>query len=145
MSALPKAELVLPADAEDRLRFFEKGTRHVVADDRITGVLRAAGLITTVEGCAATGYLGASLTDQGVARLAASLTPEEASVLEWLGREDASSYGECSGRALDALLGRDLASVAAADPRGRDYDAVSVTDRGFRYLAARLRASAGRA
>lgn len=143
--AEPKAELVLPADAEARLRFFEKGSRHVVADDRITGLLKAAGLIVTVDRVAAPGYLGASLTDQGVARLAASLSAEEASLLEWLGREDASSYGECSGRALDVLVGRGLASVAAADPRGRDYDAVSVTRRGFRYLASRLLASAGRA
>jgi hypothetical protein len=136
-----KAELVLSRDAETRLHIFERGTRVVLADDSITGSLVAAGLIIT-GGLAAPGFVGAGLTDLGVAWLARRLSQEEFRLLEWLSREDVSSYGECSGLTLTSLLDRGLASFRD-DPRGRgrDYGLVSLTDRGWSYLRARRAAS----
>jgi hypothetical protein len=39
------------------------------------------------------------------------LTKDQRALLEWLGREDFSQYGECHGRSLDALIDAGLVQV----------------------------------
>ena len=74
------------------------------------------------------------------------LTPVERDLLEWLGREDFSQYGECYGNALNVLVAKGLAHVYAPgehqnfianDPagvKGDMYRAVSLTDAGRALL-----------
>ncbi len=72
------------------------------------------------------------------------LTGTERDLLKWLGAEDFSQYGECRGRALNALIEHGFAKVHAdsehqsgfiAKGRGEDYRAVSLTDAGRAALA----------
>ena len=72
-----------------------------------------------------------------------ALTPAERDLLEWLGREDFSQYGECYGPTLDSLIAKGLVELSrpgehqsgfiAQDPHGtksRMYLAVSLTESG---------------
>jgi hypothetical protein len=70
---------------------------------------------------------------------ATELTVPERNLLEWLGEEDFSRYGECRGRALNLLVEHGLAKVHKDDERfwvhtlsedREDYQAVSLTDAG---------------
>jgi hypothetical protein len=72
------------------------------------------------------------------------LTGSERDLLKWLSSEDFSQYGECRGRALNALIEHGLAKVHGdgenqsgfiAKGRGEDYRAVSLTDAGRAALA----------
>ncbi len=63
--------------------------------------------------------------------MAGKLTTSEQFVLEWLAKEDASSYGECKGRDLDSLADRRLVLVKGKG----DYARVSVTPAGRAALA----------
>ena len=70
------------------------------------------------------------------------LTVDERDLLLWLAQEDFSQYGECHGRALDALVEKGLAQVhgpgehqvfVAQDhdgTKGMMFRAVSLTPRG---------------
>ena len=72
-----------------------------------------------------------------------TLSKVEAELLDWLGEEDYSQYGECYGRALDHLVELGLAKVhgpgeyqhfIANDPagtKGMNYRAVSLTEVGL--------------
>jgi len=65
------------------------------------------------------------------------LTKAERFVLEWLAKEDVSSYGECRGVALEGLIERGLARVGAPvsiHARDQDYLPVSLTDAGWAEL-----------
>lgn len=75
-----------------------------------------------------------------------TLDTVEFDLLEWLGQEDHSQYGECYGRALDALVAKGLAQVHGpgehqsfiasdrAGTKGMMYRAVSLTDVGRELL-----------
>jgi hypothetical protein len=75
-----------------------------------------------------------------------TLTAAETSLLQWLGQEDYSQYGECHGREFDALLAKGLVQihedrvpgVAFIAPQGRGpmYRAVSLTGAGLLELRA---------
>lgn len=60
------------------------------------------------------------------------LTNQERFVLEWLSKEDWSSYGECKGEALNGLLS--LKMVALESEGRSDYDRVCLTDAGWAAL-----------
>jgi hypothetical protein len=72
------------------------------------------------------------------------LTRAEWDLLEWLGKEESSQYGECYGQSLDVLCGLGLAEVMGeesglhntfiAKGRGLMYRAVRVTERGHEVL-----------
>lgn len=64
------------------------------------------------------------------------LTYQERFVLEWLSKEDGSSYGECRGEALNGLRSLGLVLVEG-DHRGSDYDRVCLSEKGWRALEAR--------
>jgi hypothetical protein len=80
-----------------------------------------------------------------------ALTPDETALLQWLGREDFSQYGECHGRALDGLIAKGLAQVHGAGEhqrfiandhagtKGMMYRAVSLTEAGIASLADKRR------
>jgi hypothetical protein len=77
--------------------------------------------------------LGIATQEHDARAIATDLTKDEARVLEWLGKEDSSAYGECHGPALDGLIDKRLAMVvAAAGSAGADigYSRVFLTDRG---------------
>lgn len=76
--------------------------------------------------------LGIAPQEYDARAIATDLTKDEARVLEWLGKEDSSAYGECHGPALDGLVDKRLAMVVApADPaRDIGYSRVFLTDRG---------------
>jgi hypothetical protein len=59
------------------------------------------------------------------------LTEAERFLLEWLGKEDSSAYGECHGTDLDELFRRGLA-IVSPQMVGRDphYRRVSLTEAG---------------
>lgn len=40
----------------------------------------------------------------------------EKDLLEWLGQEDSSAYGECHGDQLDALIAKGLVEVGPTPP-----------------------------
>ena len=64
------------------------------------------------------------------------LTKTEQFLLRWLGREDASSYGECEGIDLSRLEIMGLVSIGPGRNGPRDgYSAVSLTDRARAALA----------
>jgi hypothetical protein len=58
-------------------------------------------------------------------------TSQQHHLLEWLSKEDHSAYGECKGRDLDYLIEQGLARISITDQRGRDFDRVSLTDKGY--------------
>jgi hypothetical protein len=78
-----------------------------------------------------------------------SLTADEADLLRWLAQEDFSQYGECYGKALDALIAKGLAQLHGpgehqsfiandrAGTKGMMYRAVSLTEAGIAALRAR--------
>jgi hypothetical protein len=76
------------------------------------------------------------------------LTREEAELLDWLGEEELSQYGECNGRALDHLIEQGLAEVlgpetSAHNPfiakgTGMMYRAVKLTEAGYAMALERL-------
>lgn len=57
-------------------------------------------------------------------------------LLDWLGREDSSAYGECKGPLLDQLIDDRLVMVRAdgIPSRGTDYHRVSLTEAGWAEL-----------
>lgn len=74
----------------------------------------------------------------------AELVAGERDLLEWLGKEDFSQYGECHGRALDGLIAKGLAQVHGAEEHqsgfiargsGGMYRAVSLTEAGRAALS----------
>jgi hypothetical protein len=80
-----------------------------------------------------------------------ALTEDEADLLDWLGQEDFSQYGECHGKALDALIAKGLAQVHGSGEhqsfiaKGTSlmFCAVSLTQAGIAAVIAR-RATAAR-
>lgn len=65
------------------------------------------------------------------------MTKEELFVLDWLGKEDTSAYGECKGSALDALVVAGLAQVGPSQAgRSDDYRRVWLTEAGRQARAA---------
>jgi hypothetical protein len=72
------------------------------------------------------------------------ITPNERSLLLWLGEEEFSQYGECYGAALDILVARGLAIIHhdgsnqngfIAKGSSLMFCAVSLTDEGKKLLA----------
>ena len=74
------------------------------------------------------------------------LTDNERDLVEWLGQEDFSQYGECYSRALDSLVAKGLAQIHPpgehqsgfiaqdhAGTKGDMYRAVSLTKLGEDY------------
>lgn len=61
------------------------------------------------------------------------MTKSQRFILEWLNKEDWSSYGECQGTDLDALLAAGFVRLAHTPPTG--YTGVAVTDDGRKALA----------
>lgn len=61
------------------------------------------------------------------------LTSQEKFLLEWLGREDWSAYGECEGQHLTVLINLGLAKTALSPPNG--WTGVSLTDDGIALLS----------
>lgn len=63
------------------------------------------------------------------------LPPSQWFLLEWLSKEDWSSYGECIGIDLAELIAKGLA-VLGPIPEGRDhlYRGVALTDAGWDML-----------
>lgn len=51
--------------------------------------------------------------------MTAELTSTQAFLLDWLGKEDWSAYGECRGRDLDGLIAGGLAELAHSPPTDR--------------------------
>lgn len=72
-----------------------------------------------------------------------ALTAEQRDLLQWLGKEDFSQYGECHGKSLDFLIEKGLAQVHSAGEhqtfiandsagtKGMMYRAVSLTEAGL--------------
>lgn len=60
------------------------------------------------------------------------LSPPEQMVLQGLGREDYSHYGECKSTALQVLIGRGLAEIT--NPENGDWALVSLTETGIAAL-----------
>lgn len=61
----------------------------------------------------------------------------EKDLLEWLGQEDSSAYGECHGEQLDALIAKGLAEVEQAPPgRSKMFARVTLTEAGLSALSA---------
>lgn len=59
----------------------------------------------------------------------------EKDLLEWLGQEDSSAYGECHGEQLDALIAKGLAEVGPTPPgRSQMYARVKLTETGLAAL-----------
>lgn len=59
-----------------------------------------------------------------------TLTEKQRFMLEWLAKEDASTFGECHGATLDGLVLRGLARIAGTGGRA----AVSITEAGARAI-----------
>ena len=82
------------------------------------------------------------MTDALIAAL--ELTGGEKFLLEWLGKEDFSQYGECKGRDLDRLVTLGCATIHApgehqrfiSNGMGDDCRAVSLTESGIAALKA---------
>lgn len=66
------------------------------------------------------------------------LTSGQQFLLEWLGKEDSSAFGECRGSDLQALLESGLAELGPYPFRSNDenYRRVSLTEAGRRALQA---------
>ncbi|RFC64606.1 hypothetical protein DY251_19200 [Mesorhizobium denitrificans] len=59
----------------------------------------------------------------------------EKELLEWLGKEDSSAYGECHGEQLDALIAKGWAEVGPTPSgRSRMYARVWLTEAGLAAL-----------
>lgn len=59
----------------------------------------------------------------------------EKDLLEWLGQEDSSAYGECHGEQLDALIAKGWAEVGPTPSgRSRMYARVWLTEAGLAAL-----------
>src|SRR5262245_23940130 len=74
------------------------------------------------------------------------LTAAEIDLLEWLSKEDFSQYGECHGKALDALIAKGLAQHHPGTGRNNSFiakgddimfDKVSLTDAGWQLFKSR--------
>ena len=72
-----------------------------------------------------------------------TISQDEMSLLEWLGQEDYSQYGECHGEALNSLVAKGFAKVHEGQEHQRGfiasgvgpmYRAVSLTDAGQKAL-----------
>lgn len=72
-----------------------------------------------------------------------TITQDEMALLEWLGKEDFSQYGECHGKTLDVLIEKGLAQLHGdsgnlgsfiAKGDGPMYQSVSLTDLGRSIL-----------
>lgn len=63
------------------------------------------------------------------------LDKDQRLVLEWLSKEDSSSYGECQGAALDALVEKGIAELGPI-PSGRDegFRRVWLSDYGWELI-----------
>lgn len=61
----------------------------------------------------------------------AEFTRAQHHLIDWLSKEDASSYGECKGADLDSLIERGLVEWKNADSRGEDYGRVGLTEAGY--------------
>lgn len=60
-----------------------------------------------------------------------NLTKDERFLLEWLGREDVSAYGECYGPSLDHLAALGIVLIEPYGPGLADhYGRVTLTDLG---------------
>lgn len=57
---------------------------------------------------------------------------DDRQLLTWLAREDFCAFGTCHGRALDALVLRDLVAINGTGAQAR----VTVTEKGLATLAA---------
>jgi hypothetical protein len=74
------------------------------------------------------------------------LTNDEIDLLQWLGKEDMSQYGECHGKNLDSLIAKGLAELCSqetervnpfiAKGEGIMYRGVRLTDKGIEYFNA---------
>lgn len=69
--------------------------------------------------------------------MSARLTKSEAFLLDWLGKEDFSTYGECKGPDFEALEHRGLVRLWPNDERHKDYWRVSLTAQGIQVLCER--------
>lgn len=59
-----------------------------------------------------------------------SLNSNEHMLLEWLGKEDSSLYGECKGASCDRLFTLGHCEWADGRPEDQDYWRVRLTDKG---------------
>ena len=74
------------------------------------------------------------------------LNAAELDLLEWLGQEDFSQFGECHGKTLDSLIAKGLAqhhpntgydNIFIAKGKGEMFDKVSLTAAGIDEIVAR--------
>lgn len=85
-----------------------------------------------------------AMEDRWIEQTAADLPTEQRILLEWLGKEDFSQYGECCGKSLDALTSLSLVQIHEpgehqrfiANGTSNMHRAVSVTALGRRVLKA---------
>lgn len=90
----------------------------------------------TVSAMAAVDDAISALSSLPQAGVSEPLTSQERFLLEWLGKEESSALGECSGCDLDVLINRGFAVIAPA-PEGqhRHFGRVSLTDAGRATLS----------
>lgn len=62
---------------------------------------------------------------------AQTFTSSQHHLLDWLSKEDSSTYGECKGKDLDHLMERGLVEWKARDRRGDDFGQVGLTEAGI--------------
>lgn len=62
-------------------------------------------------------------------------------LLDWLSKEDSSAYGECSGKTLDALVAKGLATFHRVHGRPIEYSRVCLTEAGWADVVRRREAS----
>lgn len=109
-----------------------------------SGAMRSARLaqediesVSSEAGRVAAGEAGGAESSPPASSEKVALAPQEASLIEWLSREDSSTHGECNGTCLDRLISLGLAILGPPDDRGDLYRAVSLTEAG-RKLASEL-------
>lgn len=66
-----------------------------------------------------------------------TIPQEEMSLLEWLGREDSSAYGECYSTQLNSLRAKGFIDWKEVPQLDRMYWRVTVTPAGFSILQQR--------
>lgn len=62
------------------------------------------------------------------------LSKEERLVLAWIKHEEESWLGECEGKAFDRLLELELVKVRHTFGRSKQYNRVSITEKGIEVL-----------